>query len=97
MESISAEEMAPTHARAALRARLAHRTRYLRHHRRLVLAVLLGILAYLALAASIGEGRRLLATFDLAAAAFLGAVWIMMARAATADLFRPSSHRELPR
>jgi hypothetical protein len=89
--------MALTHARAAFRARLAHRTRYLRHHRRLVPAVLLGILAYLARAASIGEGRRLLAAFDLAAAAFRGAVWIVMARATTADLFRPSSHRELPR
>jgi hypothetical protein len=90
--------MASAHARAALRARLVHRTRYLRHHGRLVLAVLLGILG-------LSRPRReesvkregLLAAFDLAAAAFLGAVCIMMARATTTGMFRPSSHRELSR
>ena len=76
------------HKRASLRARLSRRTRYLRHHRRLVLSVLLGVLGYLVLPASIGEGTRWLVAFDLAAVVFLGAVWIMMARATTADMRR---------
>ena len=50
----------------------------------------LGILAYPVLPTSIGEGTRLLAAFDLAAVAFLGATWIMMARATTADMRRRS-------
>ena len=51
------------------------RTRHLRQHPRLVLSVLLGIyVPDLVPAASIGEGTRLLAAFDLAALAFLGAV-----------------------
>ena len=86
----SAEEMASTHERAALGARFARRTRYLRQHLRLVLSVLLGIFANLALPASIDEGTRLLAAFDLAAVAFLGTVWIMMARATTAEMRRRS-------
>ena len=79
---------ATRHERAALQARLTRRTRYLRQHKRLVLSVLLGFLAYLVLPASIGEGTRLLVAFDLAAVAFLSAVWIMMARATTADMRR---------
>ena len=51
---------------------------------------MLGILAYLVLPASIGEATRLLVAFDIAAVAFLGAVWIMMARATTADMRRRS-------
>jgi uncharacterized membrane protein len=82
--------MASTHERAALRTRLARRTRYLRRHLRLVLCVLLGIVAYLVLPRFIGGGTRLLAAFDLAAVAFLGAVWIMMARATTAKMRRRS-------
>ena len=39
---------------------------------------------------SIGEGARLLAAFDIAVVAFLGPVWIMMARATTADMRRRS-------
>lgn len=78
--------MAPTRERAALRTLLARRTRYLRRHLRLVLSVLLGIVAYLVLPRSIGGGTRLLVAFDLAAVAFLGAVWIMMARATTAEM-----------
>ena len=74
--------------RAAPRARFARRTRFLRHHKRLVLSVLLGFLAYLVLPTSIGEGTRLLVAFDLAAVTFLGAVWIMMAHATTADMRR---------
>ena len=82
--------MASTDERAALRTRLARRTRYLRRHLRLVLSVLLGIVAYLALPRAIGGGTRVLAAFDLAALAFLGAVWIMMAGATTADMRRRS-------
>ena len=74
--------------RPALQARITRRTRYLRQHKRLVLSVLLGILAYLVLPASIGEGTRLLVAFDLAAVVFLSAVWIVMARATTADMRR---------
>ena len=70
--------------------RLARRTRYLRRHLRLVLSVLLGIVGYLVLPRTIGGSTRLLAAFDLAAVAFLGAVWIMMARATTADMRRRS-------
>jgi uncharacterized membrane protein len=82
--------MASTQERAALGARLARRTRYLRQHPRLILSVLLGILAYPAFPTGIGEGTRLLAAFDLAAVAFLGATWTMMARATTADMRRRS-------
>jgi uncharacterized membrane protein len=82
--------MASTREHAALRARFAHHTRYLRQRPRLLLSVLLGILAHLVLPTSIGEGTRLLAAFDLAAVAFLGAVWIMMARATTAEMRRRS-------
>jgi uncharacterized membrane protein len=76
------------HERAASRARFARRTRYLRHHKRLAGSVVLGVLAYLILPARIGEGTRLLVAFDVAALAFLGAVWIIMARATTADMRR---------
>jgi uncharacterized membrane protein len=90
-ESIRAQyEMASTHERAALRTGLARRTRYLRRHLRLVLPVLLGIVVYLVLPSTIGGGTRLLAAFDLAAVLFLGAVWMMMARATTADMRRRS-------
>ena len=82
--------MPSTHERSAFRARFVCRTRHLRQHPRLVLSVLLGILVNLVLPASIGEGTRLLAAFDLAALAFLGAVWIMMAGATTADMRRRS-------
>jgi uncharacterized membrane protein len=78
------------HKRATRRSRLARRTRYLRHHLRVVLSVLLGIVAYLILPRTIGGGTRLLAAFDLAAVAFLGAVWIMVARATTHDMRRRS-------
>ncbi len=76
------------HERSAVRARLSRRTQYLRQHQRLVLSVLLGFLTYLVLPTSIGDGTRWLVAFDLAAVAFLGAVWIMMARATTADMRR---------
>jgi uncharacterized membrane protein len=82
--------MASTHERAALGASFARRTRYLRQHPRLILSVLLGILAYPAFPTSIGEGTRLIAAFDLAAVTFLGATWIMMARATTGDMRRRS-------
>ena len=78
------------HERAARRTRLARRTRYVRRHLRLVLSVLLGIVAHLVLPSTIGGGTRLLAAFPLAAVAFLGAVWIMMARATTSDMRRRS-------
>jgi uncharacterized membrane protein len=86
----SAEEMASNHERAALRTRLARRTGYLRRHLPLVLSVLLGIVAYLVLPRTIGGGTRLLSAFDLAAMVFLGAVWVMMARATTEDMRRRS-------
>jgi uncharacterized membrane protein len=85
----SAEDMASDrHERATPRGHFARRTRYLRHHKRLVGSVLLGFLAYLVLPRSFGEGTRWLVAFDLAAVAFLGAVWIMMAHATTADMRR---------
>jgi uncharacterized membrane protein len=86
----SAEEMASNHERAALRTRLARREGYLRRHLPLVLSVLLGIVAYLVLPRTIGGGTRLLSAFDLAAMVFLGAVWVMMARATTEDMRRRS-------
>jgi uncharacterized membrane protein len=76
------------HEPTALRARFARHTRYLRLHRRLVLSVLLGIVAYLVLPGSIGEGTRLLVGFDLAAVAFLSAAWAAMAHASTAEMRR---------
>jgi uncharacterized membrane protein len=82
--------MASTRERAALRAHFARRMLPLRQHPRLVFSILLGILAHLVLPKSIGEGARLLASFDLAALAFLGAVWFMMARATTAGMRRRS-------
>jgi uncharacterized membrane protein len=78
------------HERAAPRRRFARRTRYLRQHKRLALSVLLGFFTYLLLPRSVGEGARLLVAFDLAAVVFLGAVWIMMARATTAEMRRRS-------
>jgi uncharacterized membrane protein len=78
------------HERAAPRASFARRTRYLRQHKRLALSVLLGFFTYLLLPRSVGEGTRLLVAFDLAAVVFLGAVWIMMARATTAEMRRRS-------
>jgi uncharacterized membrane protein len=76
-----------------LASRFARRTRYLRQHARLSVAALLGLLAYLALPTRIGESARLLAAFDLAAFAFLAAIWIMMARATTAGM-RQRARRE---
>ncbi len=46
------------------------------------------IILYFLLPAGIGESTRLLAAFDLAAAGFLAAIWIMMTRATTADMRR---------
>lgn len=80
--------MASTHDRGSLGSRFARRTRRLRQHPRLAIAAALGILVYLLLPARIAESMRLLAAFDLAATAFLGAIWIMMARATTADMRR---------
>ena len=80
--------MASTPDRGSLRSRFAHRTRYARQHPRLAIATLLGILVYLVLPAALGESTRLLASFDLAATAFLTAMWIMMARATTPDMRR---------
>jgi uncharacterized membrane protein len=76
-----------------LASRFARRTRYLRQHARLSVAALLGLLAYLALPTRIGESARLLAAFDLAAFAFLAAIWIMMARATTVGM-RQRARRE---
>ena len=61
---------------------------HLRQHPRLFIAAALGVALYLVLPAAFGEGTRLLTAFDLAATAFLGAVWIMMARATTAGMRR---------
>jgi uncharacterized membrane protein len=80
--------MASTHERATFRSHFARCTRYLRAHPRLVLSALLGLFVHLVLPASIGEGARLLAAFDLAAVAFLTAVWIMMASATNAGMRR---------
>jgi uncharacterized membrane protein len=70
------------------RSRFAHRTRHLRQHPRLLIASLAGVVIYLLLPDSFGQGTRLLAAFDLAAIAFLAAIWIMMTRATTADMRR---------
>jgi uncharacterized membrane protein len=75
------------HEHRAVRV-LSSRTQYLREHKRLILSVLLGFITYLVLPASIGEGTRWLVAFDLGSLAFLGAVWIMMAHATTADMRR---------
>jgi len=80
--------MSVSHERESLRSRFAHHTRYLRRHPRLVVSTVLGIAAYLLLPASIDESTRLLAAFDLAAVAFLSAIWIMMARASPAGMRR---------
>jgi uncharacterized membrane protein len=82
--------MASTRERAAIRAHFVRHTRPLRQHPRLIFSIVLGILAQLVLPESIGEGARLLAAFDLAALAFLCAVWIMMTRATTAGMRRRS-------
>jgi uncharacterized membrane protein len=80
--------MAVSHDRGSLRSRFAHRTRHLQQHPRLAIAAVLGVAAYLVLPSSIAETTRLLAAFDLAATAFLAAIWIMMARANTAVMRR---------
>jgi len=81
--------MTVSHDRGSLKSRLAYRTRHLQQHPRLALSAMLGIFAYLVLPAGwLGEGTRLLAAFDLGATAFLCAMWIMMARASTADMRR---------
>jgi uncharacterized membrane protein len=74
--------------RERLRSRFAHHTRHLRQHPRLLISSLLGVVVYLLLPAGLGQGTRLLAAFDLAAIAFLAAIWIMMTRATTADMRR---------
>ncbi len=80
--------MASTHDRGSLRSRFAHRTRHLRQRPRLAISAALGIILYLVLPVGIGESTRLLAAFDIAATAFLAAVWFMMARASPAAMRR---------
>ena len=80
--------MTVTQERDSLRSRFAHYTRHVRRHPRLVVSAVLGVLVYLVLPAAIGESARLLAAFDLAAVGFLGAIWIMMARASPAVMRR---------
>ena len=80
--------MTVSHDRGGLKSRLAYRTRHLQQHPRLALSTVLGFLVYLILPAWLGESPRLLAAFDLAATVFLAAMWIMMARASTADMRR---------
>jgi len=82
------QKMASTPDRGSLGSRFAHHTRHLQRHPRLAVSTVLGVVVYLLLPAGIGESTRLLAAFDLAATVFLGAVWIMMARATTADMRR---------
>jgi uncharacterized membrane protein len=77
-----------TVAHGSLRSRFAHRTRHLRQHPRLFISSALGVVVYLLLPSALGQSTRLLAAFDLAAIAFLAAIWIMMARATTADMRR---------
>src|SRR5262245_1121289 len=74
--------------REGLRSRFIHQTRHFRQHPRLIVSTLLGIAVYLLLPASISEGTRLLAAFDLAATVFLAAIWVMMARASPAGMRR---------
>lgn len=80
--------MTVTPERDSLRSRFAHRTRHLRRHPRLLVSAVLAVMVYLVLPAAIGESTRLLASFDLAAVGFLGAVWLMMARASPAVMRR---------
>jgi uncharacterized membrane protein len=82
--------MASPPGRAASRTRPGGRTHPLRRHLRLVLSVVLGLVAYLVLPRTLGAGTRLLTAFDLAVVAFLGAIWIMMARATMAGMRRRS-------
>jgi uncharacterized membrane protein len=69
-------------------------TRHLRQHPRLFIAAALGVVLYLLLPPGFGEGTRLLTAFDLAATAFLAAVWIMMARATTDGRRRAAAEDE---
>ena len=80
--------MTVSHDRGALKSRFARHTRHMRRHPRLAVSSALGIILYFLLPAAIGESTRLLASFDLAATGFLAAIWIMMARATTADMRR---------
>jgi uncharacterized membrane protein len=80
--------MTVSHDRDRPRSSFARRTRHLRQHPRLLISSLLGVAIYLVLPAAFGQGTRLLAAFDLAAIGFLAAMWIMMARASTADMRR---------
>ena len=80
--------MTVSQERDSLSARVRHHTRHVRRHPRLGFATLLGIAVYLLLPADLGQSTRLLAAFDLAAIAFLGAIWIMMLRASPAHMRR---------
>lgn len=73
--------MTVSRGRDSLRSRFLHHTRHLRRHPRLAVSAVLGVIVYFVLPAGIGESTRLLTAFDLAATAFLTAIWIMMARA----------------
>src|SRR5215471_4470142 len=64
---------------------LAHRTRHLRQHPRLLSATALAFAAYFLLPSWISVGTRLLTAFDVGAIVFLGAMWVMMARATPAS------------
>src|SRR5262249_12980398 len=63
---------------------LAHRTRHLRQHPRLLSATALGFVLYFLLPSWISVGTRLLTAFDIGAIVFLGARWVMLVRATPA-------------
>jgi len=67
---------------------LAHRTRHLRQHPRLLSATALGFAVYFLLPSWISVGTRLLTAFDVGAIVFLGAMWVMMVRATPAGMRR---------
>jgi len=67
---------------------LAHRTRHLRQHPRLLSATVLAFAAWFLLPSWISVGTRLLTAFDIGAIVFLGAMWVMMARATPAGMRR---------
>src|SRR5262245_32920714 len=80
--------MALSQPRAGFRAGLAHRTRHLRQHPRLLSATLLGFAVYFLLPSWISVGTRLLTGFDTGAIVFLAAMWVMMVRATPAGMRR---------
>jgi uncharacterized membrane protein len=65
---------------------MARPFRQVRRHPRLAIAVGVGVVVYVALPGGLETAMRLLIAFDIAAIAFLAAIWFMMARATQSDM-----------